>query len=115
MTDKPADGVRTAEGREQVAAIRRDWTTQRSEDARIERVRRLEAAAYSQALDDVAEKVERLTTWPRVSWFAYDAQVRGVPVNPTEDRVVLDRAEVLAAIEALRSRRPPADAGEGTA
>ena len=109
MSDKPADGVRTAGPR--CICSPPDVVAEYDPDHTGDCWR----AAYSQALSDVAEKVEGLTTWPRVSWFAYDAQVRGVPVNPTEDRVVLDRAEVLAAIEALRSRRPPADAGEGTA
>lgn len=51
--------------------------------------------ARKQERERLAARVEGLTTWPRVCWFAYDAQVRGVPVNPTEDRVVVDRAAVL--------------------
>lgn len=52
--------------------------------------------ARKQERERWAAAVEGLSTWPRVCWYAYDARVRGVSVNPTEDRVVVDLAAVLS-------------------
>lgn len=56
----------------------------------------IEREARDSLRAELRAAVEGLTSWPRVSWFAYDAHLRdGTPVNPTEDRVVVDRADVL--------------------
>lgn len=61
--------------------------------------------ARAEVIAELRAEVEAMTTWPRVSWFAYDAHLQdGTPANPTEDRVVIDRAYVLAALSRLGER-----------